>query len=315
MTGFGRGAGEADGRAFVAELRAVNHRYLDLVVRLPRECTPLEERVRALLRRHVRRGHLEVTVEGVAVAPPGAAGAGRAATPGSGPTGAPALPGGGAPVRPCVDTELAAAYHGALREVATRLHVPSQVDASFFLGLPGVCSLRPLSTEPDDAWPALEAALLAAVSALARMRRREGEQLASALGLALGTVRTCLDEATRLGPEVAAAQLAGMRRRAADLLGEAARAPSPELVAAWATLLERAAIEEELVRLGSHLAQVEACLRSEEAVGRRLDFLAQEMLREWNTIAAKAADARLADLAVAARVAVEQVREQVQNVE
>jgi len=286
MTGFGRGSAGASGRTLAVEARSVNHRYLDLALRLPREYGSFEERLRGLVRGRIRRGRVDLVL---------AAGPGPA-------------PGRGL----VVDTALAAQYHQALRNLAARLGVPIGLDAAALAALPGVCGLSEEPGDPEGDWPLVAIAAQQALDGLDAMRAREGATLAAALAAALGTVGAQLRAAEARAPLAAGERLAALRERLQAALGQASAGGAPAEL--WG-LLERADIREELVRLGSHLAQAQACLESAEPVGRVLDFLAQEMQREWSTIAAKAVDAELAERAVLARVAVEQIREQVQNVE
>lgn len=285
MTGFGRAA--AGEGAFSAEARSVNHRYLEVSVRLPRQYAGLEERVRAQVRARCARGRVDLVVS--------------------------AGPASGRPRAVRVDTALAARYHRSLQDLAEHLGLAAQVDAGFFLGLPGVLELAEPSADEEADWPELAAAVELALDALEVMRWREGEALGAALREALGVVRGCLEQVAAMAPLAAQEQVGRVRVR-----WEAWRAGNPGgEVPPFdpVVLLERSDIAEELERLRSHLGQADACLLEAGPVGRRLEFLAQEMQREWGTISAKAADREIADAAVRARVAVEQVREQVQNIE
>ncbi len=286
MTGFGRGTGEAGGGMFLAEVRSVNHRYLDVVVHLPRELAELESRVRRRVRSQVGRGRVEVSV----IAPTG--------------------PERGRGVR--VDTELAARYHKLLQDLADHLAIPFQVDARFIFGLPGVLDVYERPVDADRQWQAIDAAVSAALGALEAMRTQEGEVLADALQRSLDVVAACLQRVEDRAPLAAAEQVVRVQSRLEALVGGAVQGESRFDVM---PALERADISEELVRLRSHLGQAAACLPAVGPVGRRLEFLAQEMQREWGTISAKAFDPVIAAEAVTARVAVEQMREQVQNIE
>lgn len=269
----------------MAEVRTVNHRYLDVNVRLPREYGALEDRMRAQVRGCLGRGRVDVSV-----------------TPGTAATAERALR---------VDTVLVGRYHQALQDLAAHLGVSPEVDAGFFLGLPGVLEVRDRSPDEEADWPVIEAALAAALRDLEAMRAREGGVLASALQRGLGAIGACADRVAERAPVAAAEQVARVRSRLQALqVG-----PGEPIPFDPAALLDRADISEELDRLRSHLGQAAACLEASGPVGRRLEFLAQEMQREWGTISAKASDREIAELAVSARVAVEQVREQVQNIE
>lgn len=288
MTGYGRGrAPAAGGRSLWVEARSRNHRHLELVLRLPAEYAALEDRLRALVAARVQRGRLEVSVVGDPMHPS---------------------------TWPQVDLRAARAYHEVLRDLAERLGLPLGLDAAGLAALPGVSVLReapPAAEAVEGDWPALEAAAVQALSGLDAARGREGEALAEAIRAALAATADCLRAVEARVPAVAAARQAAARARLAELLGPEG---APLAGAAVAAILDRLDVQEEIVRLHSHLRQAAEAL-GEPAPGRRLDFLAQEMQREWNTIAAKASDAEVAQQTVAARVAVERVREQVANVE
>jgi uncharacterized protein (TIGR00255 family) len=288
MTGFGRAVSALHGAPLTAEVRSLNHRHLEIVLRVPPRYGVLEERLRALIRGRVQRGRVELLL----VAPPGGPG-GRTAY---------------------VDTELAAQYHQALRDMAAALQVPGEVDARLLAALPGVCTTLESvqDAEVEAEWPAVERTVGAALDAMVAMREREGRALEAALAADTAELEGLWARVRARLPLAQAAQAERLRARLEAILGApAGDVFRPEVAA----LLERADISEELVRVGSHLREVRACLASATPVGRKLDFLAQELQREWTTIAAKAADGEIAELAVAARVAVERMREQVQNVE
>jgi uncharacterized protein (TIGR00255 family) len=286
MTGFGRAVRVApDGRTISVEARSHNHRHLDVLLRLPAEYGVVEGRLRAFVAERVRRGRVELSVAVEARAP----------------------------ASPVVDLRLAQAYHEALRELAERLGLPLGLDAAALAALPGVCPgpAAPPAAGAEEDWPVLSSAAGAALAELVAARAQEGAALREAIAGGLRVIEGCLSAAEARAPEVAAAREAAARHRLADLLGaEAGVAAGP----AVAAILERLDVREELVRLRSHLGRARAAL-DEAAPGRRLDFLAQEMQREWSTLAAKAGDAAMAEVTVAARVAVEQVREQLANAE
>ncbi len=289
MTGFGRASGGPADAPWQAEVRAVNHRYLDLVLHVPENCRGFEEAIRQLVSQHVRRGRVEVAL----MPPPGLAPAPSQ--------------------RLVVDMSLVAQYHEALQEIGARWGAPAAPNAGTLLALPGVARLVPVpGPGGEETWPPLEEALGAALADMVAMREREGHALGQALAdlvTRLDRLRTQVAEAM---PGVRRTQISRWRARLDELgafPGEDARQVRlPEI-------MERGDLTEELERLQSHMRQVRTCLEAREPVGRRLDFLAQELLREWGTVAAKAVDAETASWAVEARVTVEQFREQVQNVE
>jgi uncharacterized protein (TIGR00255 family) len=287
MTGCGRGVAETDGRRVTVEVRSVNHRYLEIKLR-PGAAPGVEERIGREIRRHVERGALSVSLAGD-----------RA---------------GAAEVR--VDLDLARRTAAALGEVRAALGLAEPVGLALVVAQPGVLRVGEQETDADAAYTALAPALTAALAELTAMRRREGATLATDLRARLGRL---LATADRVGVLSAAAPDDARRRlreRVDRLLaGTAAPVDPGRLEAEIALLADRQDITEELVRLRSHVAQAEALIAEDAPVGRRLDFLVQELGREVNTIGSKSQTAEIGHLVVDAKAELEKIREQVQNVE
>ena len=290
MTGYGRGVAEHDGRRATVEVRAVNHRFLDLKLRGGPLPPALEEQLAARVRASVERGALTVAVHVAAAAGEG---------------------GGGGEVAARIDPEAAQRAYDALAALAARLGVGAP-DLALVLAQPGVVvAAEPAAAEPE---PQVLAALDAALAQLHGMRTAEGHALAAEL-------RARLDELTALRAAIAAlaagvpAQLGKrLAERVRRLLDDAELDPG-RLAQEVALLADRADVTEELVRLASHVEQARALLAAPGAVGRRLDFLVQEIGRELNTIGSKSTSAEISSLVVDAKAVLEKVREQVQNVE
>jgi uncharacterized protein (TIGR00255 family) len=289
MTGFGSAEAVTPAGRFRVEARAVNHRYAEVVVRLPRELAALEDRVRGAIQGRVLRGRVEVSIMRDERA-------GRTRT-----------------VRS--DADLARAYAQALRELADVLGVPYDVGVSLIATFPDVLKVEEAREDLEALWPAVEEAVEEAVAALVAMREAEGRRLAQDLQARLDRVEERVSQVERRAPAVAADHAQRLRQRLAQLLGEV---PVDEQrmameVAVWA---ERADVSEELTRLRSHLAQFRHDLTAASgAVGRRLEFILQEMVREANTIGAKANDLEIARAVIAIKSELESLREQVQNIE
>jgi uncharacterized protein (TIGR00255 family) len=284
MTGYGRGVAEQDGRRATVEVRAVNHRFLDLKLRGMAVPPALEEQLAARVRASVERGAVTVSVH---VAAPQGEAAAR------------------------VDPAAAQRAYDMLAELAARLGV-GPPDLALVLAQPGVVVAPEASG--DEADPQLAAALDAALAQLDRMRRTEGQALAAELGARL-------DELTALRASIAglaAAIPAQIARRLAErvrrLVDDAELDPG-RLAQEVAVLADRSDVTEELVRLASHIDQARALIAAPGAVGRRLDFLVQEIGRELNTIGSKSASAEISSAVVDAKAVLEKVREQAQNVE
>jgi len=293
MTGFARAGGRLSERLEARVLvRSVNHRYLDVVVRhdLPVELPEVEAAVREEVERVVRRGRVVVQLRLVAAAHPG-------------------------PV-PEVDGETVV----RLARAAVSVSLPAGVDRSLRLGellaLPGVVRLpEPELQLHGDEIAALRSVLREALAELGAMRRREAEALVAQVEEELAAVEGFAAWVRPRVEELVARQVERLRTRLEALLEGVAEVDEGRLVQEAGTLAERADIAEEVVRLGAHVAEARRRLAHGGEVGRALDFLCQEMLRELNTIGSKARDAEVVARLVDAKGAVERLREQVQNLE
>ena len=291
MTGFGRGEASGDGTLVTVEARSVNHRHLDIALRLPRALSALEMDARRLIQARVERGRLDVSVQ-------------------LGP-----VPGQSTQqIR--VDTALAAQYVEQARALGRAAGLGDEVPLAWVLERPGVV----VPTEDADTtagtltWPVLAEVLGRALDELVACRATEGEALAAELRAQHAALRTQVDLIAARAPEALARYQARLRERIGALLGDVVLDEGRVLteVAIWA---EKTDVREELTRLGAHLEQLAALLERGGAVGRPLDFLIQELNREVNTIASKADDLELSQSALAAKGIIEKMREQAQNLE
>jgi uncharacterized protein (TIGR00255 family) len=288
MTGYGRGETDYQGTKFSVELNSVNRKQSDIVINLPRDLAGLEPRIRQTINENISRGRTNVIV-----------------TFHNGPNGMRNL---------ALDIELARSYHQAMRALQRDLNAPGEITIGTILQAPGVMRLPEEAISAEEAWPAVEQALRAALAALIKMREREGRHLARDLIHRLKAMRKKLKEIRGLHPEV-------VKKYRAALVDRIERAGLPietndeRLVKEISFFADRADISEELTRLESHLAQFAHHLRKNEPVGRTLEFITQEIFRELNTLGAKANDAAISQRVVACKAELEKIREQVQNLE
>lgn len=289
MTGFGNAEVLTPAGRFTIEMRSVNHRFSEVVVRLPRDLSTLEDRVRGLVQARVLRGRVEVTIM-------------REER-------------GSRPKTVRSDTELARAYAQALRGLADVLGVSGEIALSQLVSFPDVLKVEEAREDLEALWPDLSRAVDEAVAGLVAMREAEGHRLADDLLARLERVED-LARLVEGRARIAVAEYAQrLRLRIADLLGEV---PLDEnrLATEIAVFAERVDISEEITRLGSHLAQFRQDITdSAGAIGRRLEFVLQEMGREVNTIGSKASDLEITRAVIAMKGELESLREQVQNVE
>jgi uncharacterized protein (TIGR00255 family) len=289
MTGFGRGELQVGGRTFRVEARSVNNRFLDLKVRLPWIDGELESRTIALVRRAVTRGRVEISVLEERGARPDAS--------------------------LHLDEALARSVGAALQRLAGLLGADLATAARLLPPLKELVGTDSGPIATDDVWPALERGLQEALGALTAMRRREGEALAADVAGHLQRLR----EAVARIRTLAAGEPERARRRLQDrlsrLLGDSTPVDAARLAEEVALIADRADVSEELARLESHFEQLQGMLEAQGEVGRRFEFMLQELHRELNTIASKTDSAETAHLVVDAKASVERMREQAQNVE
>jgi uncharacterized protein (TIGR00255 family) len=287
MTGFGAGRAAAGGETIEAEARSVNHKFCEVKARLPREMGSLETDLVRQVKDRLARGGVEFTLR-------------RSTARGA--------------LAPRVDAELAAEYARAFEEVRSRLGLAGPVALADVLGAAGVVSLEEREVDLESARTASSAALAAALDALVSMREREGAALARDVEARLGAVERLAARLAELSPRSVEDYRARLHERVAEL--SRGLAPDPVRLATEVALFaDRTDVTEEITRLGSHVAQMRGLLASGEPVGRKMDFLVQEMHREANTVGSKSQSADAAAAVVSLKAEIERMREQVQNVE
>ena len=291
MTGFGRAAFEASAQHFEIEVRSVNHRHLDLRVRLPRSLHDLESVARARCQDRLVRGKVDVNVA--------SAETGSTAT---------TLE---------VDAELAAQYVKAARQLGETHGLSGEIEMSRLLALPGVARQVDETLSLEGVAEALCQGIEQALDALRAMQEEEGRKLEVEFTRALDRLLELIDWLEVRAGEVLEASRSRLHQRMEQIQAETGLLDSARLHQEVVMLADRLDITEELVRLRSHVDQFRNVIHSgppHEAVGRRLDFLLQEMGREANTVGSKANDAPMAHQVVELKTQLEKIREQVQNV-
>jgi uncharacterized protein (TIGR00255 family) len=290
MTGFGRAEALIDGFAVSVEARSVNHRHLDIALRLPRALGAFEMDARRLIQSRLERGRVDVAVQ-VGLAP------------------------GQSTQQIRFDAALAAQYVEQARALGQAVGLGEDVPLAWVLERSGVVRAEESETSAGGlAWPALAEVLGRALDALVACRATEGDALGAELGAQHAALRAQVDAIAARTPAALARYQERLRERIAALLGDTVLDESRILteVAIWA---EKTDVREELTRLGAHLEQLGLLIERGGAVGRPLDFLIQELNREVNTIASKADDLELSQSALAAKGIIEKMREQAQNLE
>jgi len=295
MTGYAQAQAAENGIGLRISVRSVNHRFLDLHLRVPEGFEPLEPRIRQIVRERVRRGHLDITLRYELAGPAAVA----------------------------VNQEVAAAYLRAAADLRTQFDMKTEPDLASILRLPGVIGASAGPVSSDDEIARLESVvarcLTEALDKLDQMRELEASALRDDMS---GRLTSIASLAARVGILAERARPAFARRlemRLKELLGEASIDPT-RLAQEAALAAERSDVSEELARLASHVRQFESLLASGSDVGKKLDFLLQEMQREANTLLSKtpgneAESLEITELALEIKSEIEKLREQVQNIE
>ncbi|HEY6872623.1 MAG TPA: YicC/YloC family endoribonuclease [Geobacteraceae bacterium] len=288
MTGYGKAEAASAGGRIVAEIRAVNHRYGEIFVKLPRPFMAFENEVRKCVAGRLKRGKIEVFVQLEGGAGPGAL--------------------------PVLNVPLARAYHGVFVRIKEELGLADPVTLALIASQRDVLAAGESEELSELLREELLSAVAGAVESLDAMRLREGATLLDDLRERRATLSTLIGRVAECAPRVVAEAGKRLKERVAQLAGESG-VDEGRLAQEIAFMADRGDITEELVRFGSHLLQLDETLLMEEPVGRKLDFLLQELNREVNTIGSKANDAEVAATVVQLKAELEKIREQVQNIE
>src|SRR5689334_1754875 len=290
MTGFGRAEATGESIAVSVEARSVNHRHLDVALRLPRALASLELDARRLVQSRLERGRVDVTVQLTPL-------------------------GSGAVQRVQIDAALAREYVARARALAIELGLEGGPSFGWVLEQPGVVRLEePEPVESTAPWPLLADALTRALDELVARRTAEGERLVEALRTLHAELTTAVNVVAARAPLTATRREDRLRERLRALLAETA-IDEARIVTEAAIWADKSDVTEELARLRAHLAEFALLLDKGGPVGRPLDFLIQELNREINTVASKADDLEMSQAALAAKGVLEKIREQVQNLE
>ncbi len=288
MTGYGLGSAIGDGREITVELKSVNHRYLDVSMRLPKHIQFLEEPIRKQLSGMLGRGHVDVFVNYRNTR-----------------TDARTV---------YVNTALLKAYADAAREANASIGLPDNLGLAEALQLPDVTQTAETNEDQDAVLSLCSGAVSEAVGKILAMRAAEGDRLKKDLEEKLNTVSSLSDRIAERAPLV----VEDYRMKLTERLSSALEEPNIDrarLATEIALFADHACIDEEITRLRSHVSQMRVLFEDTEPVGRRMDFLVQEMNREFNTIGSKANDIELTNLVLAGKSEIEKIREQIQNIE
>jgi uncharacterized protein (TIGR00255 family) len=289
MTGYGRGECSTERMSFIVEIKSVNHRYNEVMVRMPREWLFVEEQIKKAVVQHVKRGRVDVFLT-----------VNRSEIPKK---------------QLHIDWSLADAYTQAGNELQKRYHIEGELGLKELLSLPDLLQLNEEETDLSSQVPSLLQALGEAIQRLLAMRSEEGRNLHFDITQRLESLDKEVKLISLRAPKVSAEAKARLHQKVKDWLPEGIQPDEGRLLTEVALAAERSDISEEITRFKSHVQQFQHILHLEEPVGRQLDFLVQEMNREVNTIGSKANDLEIAQKVVLLKSELEKIREQVQNIE
>ena len=288
MTGYGKSEQTIDSLNVTVEIKSVNHRYFEFSARVPRENGFLEEKLKKYCNSLITRGKVEcyVSVEDLEERE----------------------------MEVNVNETLAAGYVKALKELSERFGLKDDISAVTLSRYPDVITLHKASEDEERIWNAVKTVAETAVSKFIEMRETEGSKLRGDILSRADYIIECVEFIEGRSPETVREYNEKLKQRMKELLGDAA-VDEQRLLNEAAIYADKIAVDEETVRLRSHISQLREFMNSSEAIGRKLDFLVQEINREANTIGSKAQDVDIAKKVIAIKAEVEKIREQVQNIE
>lgn len=288
MTGFGRGIVEENGRRFSVEIKSVNNRYLDLNIKLPRQLNELEDRVRKYIASRISRGKIDIYINQEKF--------------------------NEEDISANVDEKVADAYYNALAVLKERFKLKDDISLSLMSRMPDVINVDKKEDDIDEVWETLLKALDMAINMLVDMRLKEGLKLSKDITLRCDVIYEKVLEIEKRSPEMVDEFREKILLRVKDFLKEV-EVDEARLLNEVAFFSDKCNITEEIVRLKSHIEQFKNAFNLDEPIGRKLDFIIQEMNREINTIGSKSNDLTITNLVVEVKSELEKIREQIQNIE
>ena len=288
MTGFGRCEVSEAERKFTVEMKAVNHRYLDVNIKMPKKLSFFESSIRNLLKKYIERGKVDIfityedyTENNVCIK---------------------------------YNKDIAQEYMKYLNQMSEDFALDNDVRVSTLSRYPEVFTMEEQTIDEEQLWKGLERAICGAADGFVQTRIREGENLKNDLIAKLDGMLTHVDFITGRSPQIIAEYKEKLREKVKELL-EDTQIDEARLLTEVTIFADKVCVDEELVRLRSHIAQTKEALLAGGGIGRKLDFIAQEMNREANTILSKTTDLEISGRAIELKTEIEKVREQIQNIE
>lgn len=288
MTGYGRAQKILSGRDILVEIRSVNHRYYEYSSRIPRTYNYIDEKLKSLLKNSISRGKVDISVSINNIE--------------------------GRDTEIAINKGVAEGYLNALRSVSAELNVDDDLTLSKLIKLPDIFNVQKTPDDEEQVWNDVAEVAGEALQKFVAMRETEGEKLRSDVLEKARLISEMVSKVEELSPLTVEAYREKLFRKLSEVL-ESKDIDQQRIVTEAAIFSEKIAVDEETVRLKSHISQLEEMLDSGEAIGRKLDFIVQEMNRETNTIGSKAQDLNITKIVVDMKAELEKIREQIQNIE
>lgn len=288
MTGFGRYEFANDTKKIIVEVKSVNHRYCDISMKIPKNLGFYEAPIRTLLKKYVSRGKIDLFIRYEDLAD----------------------------ATMCVkyNSSIAEEYMEKLKQMSSQFHIAFDMTTAQLSKYPEVLTLEEQMDDADELWKVLEPVLCKACEQFVESRESEGRHLCTDLNDKLDYMLRLVDKVEQRSPEVVKQYREKITNKVSELLGDT-KIDEGILATEVTVFADKACVDEETVRLRSHITNMKQAILTSEGVGRKLDFIAQEMNREANTILSKANDLEITNIAIDLKTEIEKVREQIQNIE
>lgn len=289
MTGYGRGESSDETRVITLEIKTVNHRYNDIVIRMPKKFNQFEDKIKKAVKKRIKRGRVELYInleenddKNIIINP---------------------------------NINVARQYYESIVKINEELGLTDSVKLGNILRCPDVFDITTADEEEDTTWILLEDVLKKALDGLTEMRAKEGAALVEDINLRSGIISEIVEKIDEKSPLIAEEYKSKLKDRIKDLIEDTVEVDEARIALEVAIIADKGNITEELVRLKSHLVQLDNILKEKGSVGRKLDFLIQEMNRETNTIGSKSYNTEISNYVIDVKSEIEKIREQVQNIE
>ena len=289
MTGFGRGEYKNDNYHFIVECRTINHKYVDINVRLPRKISFLEDKIRNIVKDYVKRGRVDLYIKLDLI--------------------------GSEDVNLKFDEKLASQYVNILNNIKSTFDLNDDITVMNIAKFPDIIKCEEKEEDADLLWEMLKLALEESLKNLKEMRCEEGIKLSNDIDTRCDLLKDYIEDVEKYSYNVVNEYKEKLNSRIAEILENPSLVDENRLAQEVAIYADKCSITEEIVRFKSHITQLKKAIHKDESIGRKIDFLIQEMNRETNTIGSKSSDLNITNLVVEIKSELEKIREQIQNIE